>query len=144
MPPDVALPDPALIAARAELDRLWARGRKFLGSRYAIMGGAMTWVSERRLVAAISNAGGIGVIACGSMNPDQLAEEIAGAQSLTDRPFGVNPITMHPALDALIRVCHEARVGHVVLAGGIPPRGAVQAVKEGGARLVCFAPSLGL
>lgn len=137
-------PDPALLAARAELDRLWARGRSFLGSRYAIMGGAMTWVSERHLVAAVSNAGGFGVIACGAMSPDQLAAEIAAAQALTERGFGVNLITMHPALDALIRVCHEARVGHIVLAGGVPPRGAVQAVKDGGARLVCFAPSLGL
>jgi enoyl-[acyl-carrier protein] reductase II len=49
------------------LDRLWARGTAFLGCRYAIMGGAMSWVSERHLVAAISNAGGFGVIACGSM-----------------------------------------------------------------------------
>jgi len=48
---------------RAGLDRLWARGRAFLGADLAIMGGAMTWVSERNLVAAISNAGGFGVIA---------------------------------------------------------------------------------
>ena len=47
-------------AARARLDRLWQRGRDFLGSELAIMGGAMTWVSERNLVAAISNAGGFG------------------------------------------------------------------------------------
>ena len=50
-----------------------ARGRAFLGSELAIMGGAMTWVSERNLVAAISNAGGFGVIACGSMSPDLLS-----------------------------------------------------------------------
>jgi enoyl-[acyl-carrier protein] reductase II len=144
MPPDITPPDSALVDARAELERLWARGRRFLGCRYAIMGGAMTWVSERHLVAAISNAGGFGVIACGSMEPKLLAAEIAATQALTDRPFGVNLITMHPALDDLIRVCHEAGVGHIVLAGGIPPRGAVQAVKDGGARLVCFAPALGL
>jgi enoyl-[acyl-carrier protein] reductase II len=139
--PDVA-PDAGLLAARAKLDRLWARGTEFLGCRYAIMGGAMTWVSERHLVAAISNAGGFGVIACGAMNPDQLAAEIAATQALTDKPFGVNLITMHPQLDALVRVCIAARVGHVVLAGGIPPGGAVRAVKESGARLICFAPAL--
>jgi enoyl-[acyl-carrier protein] reductase II len=144
MPPDVSPPDAALMQAHAELDRLWARGCAFLGCRYAIMGGAMTWVSERHLVAAISNAGGFGVIACGSMSPVLLAAEIAATQELTDRPFGVNLITMHPALDDLIRVCHAAKVGHVVLAGGIPPRGAVAAVKDGGAKLVCFAPALGL
>jgi enoyl-[acyl-carrier protein] reductase II len=129
-------------AARAELDRLWTRGTAFLGCRYAIMGGAMTWVSERHLVAAISNAGGFGVIACGSMGPDALAAEIAGTQALTDKPFAVNLITMHPALDDLVRVCLEAGVSHIVLAGGVPPGTAVRAVKDGGAQLIAFAPAL--
>ena len=129
-------------AARARLDALWARGTEFLGTELAILGGAMSWVSERHLVAAISNAGGFGVIACGSMTPDLLAKEIAGTQALTSKPFGVNLITMHPMLDDLVRVCLEAKVGHVVLAGGIPPGGAVRAVKDGGAKLIAFAPAL--
>ncbi len=127
---------------RARLERLWARGAEFLGCRIAIMGGAMSWVSERHLVSAISNAGGFGVIANGSMMPDQLAAEIAATQALTSRPFGVNLITMHPSLDDLVRVCLEAGVGHIVLAGGIPPGGAVRAVKDGGAKLIAFAPAL--
>ena len=139
MPPDSV---PREVAARSALDRLWSRGTAFLGCSVAIMGGAMSWVSERHLVAAISNAGGFGVIACGAMGPDLLAREIAGTQALTVRPFGVNLITMHPQLDDLIRVCLEAKVGHIVLAGGIPPGGAVRAVKDGGARLVAFAPAL--
>jgi enoyl-[acyl-carrier protein] reductase II len=142
MPPDIAHPDPARAAAEAELDRLWSRGARFLGCRVAIMGGAMSWVSERHLVAAISNAGGFGVIACGAMGPDQLAAEIAGTQALTRRPFGVNLITMHPALDDLIRVCVEFGVGHVVLAGGIPTGAALRAIKNGGAKLIAFAPAL--
>jgi enoyl-[acyl-carrier protein] reductase II len=141
MSPDITPPDARLLAARAELDRLWERGARFLGCRVAIMGGAMSWVSERHLVSAISNAGGFGVIACGSMGPELLEQEIAGTQALTDRPFGVNLITMHPQLDDLIRVCLAAKVGHIVLAGGIPPGTAVRAVKDGGARLVCFAPA---
>jgi enoyl-[acyl-carrier protein] reductase II len=142
MPADIAPPDARMVAARAQLDRLWARGTAFLGCRVAIMGGAMSWVSERHLVAAISNAGGFGVIACGAMGPDLLAAEIAGTQARTDQPFGVNLITMHPQLDELIRVCLAHKVGHIVLAGGIPPGGAVRAVKDGGAKLVCFAPAL--
>lgn len=134
--------DEAWHAARAELDRLWTRGTAFLGCEYALLGGAMSWVSERHLVAAISNAGGFGVIACGSMGPDLLAREIAATQALTTRPFGVNLITMHPQLDDLVKVCLEAKVSHVVLAGGIPPGGAVRAVKDGGARLIAFAPAL--
>jgi enoyl-[acyl-carrier protein] reductase II len=132
----------ARAAARAQLDRLWARGRDFLGTEVAILGGAMSWVSDRNLVAAISNAGGFGVIACGSMGPELLAKEIAGTQALTGKPFGVNLITMHPQLVDLVRVCLEAKVSHVVLAGGIPPGGAVRAVKEGGAKLIAFAPAL--
>ena len=102
----------------------------------------MSWVSERHLVAAISNAGGFGVIACGAMNPALLEAEIAATQAMTDRPFGVNLITMHPQLDDLVQVCLAAKVGHVVLAGGIPPGTAVRAVKDGGAKLIAFSPAL--
>ena len=128
---------------RAELDRLWARGRNVLGCDLAIMGGAMTWVSERNLVAAISNAGGFGVIASGSMSPQLLSTEIDSTAALTGRPFGVNLITLHPQLLELIEVCAQHRVGHVVLAGGLPSSAAVRAIKRSGARVVCFAPSLG-
>ncbi len=149
MPPDTAILDPVRwraacepSRARARLDRLWARGTAFLGTRFAIMGGAMSWVSERTLVAAISNAGGFGVIACGSMGPALLEAEILATQALTGKPFGVNLITMHPQLDDLVQVCLRAGVSHIVLAGGIPPGPAVRAVKDGGAKLVCFAPAL--
>jgi enoyl-[acyl-carrier protein] reductase II len=142
MPPDIVPPDARRLRAEAELTRLWSWGARFLGSRVAIMGGAMSWVSERNLVAAISNAGGFGVIACGSMGPDALAAEIAATQARTAAPFGVNLITMHPQLDALIAVCTAAGVGHVVLAGGIPSTAAMKAVKDGGAQVICFAPAL--
>jgi enoyl-[acyl-carrier protein] reductase II len=129
---------------RGELDRLWARGRAYLGTDLAIMGGAMTWVSERNLVAAISNAGGFGVVASGSMTPGLLAEEIAATAALTRKPFGVNLITMHPQLMELIEVCLARHVGHVVLAGGIPSSAAIQRIRAGGAHAVCFAPILGI
>jgi len=136
------LPSSPSYEARVRLDRLWSRGTEFLGTRTAIMGGAMSWVSERHLVAAISNAGGFGVIACGSMGPALLDAEIAATQALTQKPFGVNLITMHPQLGELVQVCLRAGVTHIVLAGGIPPGPAVRAVKDGGAKLVCFAPAL--
>ncbi|MCH4089983.1 MAG: nitronate monooxygenase [Acetobacter sp.] len=129
-------------AARRELDHLWSRGAAFLGTEYAILGGAMSWVSERNLVAAISNAGGFGVIACGAMTPELLEKEIAATQSLTSKPFGVNLITMHPQLDELVQVCLRAGVGHIVLAGGIPPSAAIRAAKDGGARVIAFSPAL--
>ncbi|TCS65096.1 NAD(P)H-dependent flavin oxidoreductase [Varunaivibrio sulfuroxidans] len=128
----------------ARLDMLWRRGREFLGTETAIMGGAMSWVSERHLVSALSNAGGFGVLACGSMGPDLLAAEIAATRALTSAPFGVNLITMHPELDALIDVCLENRISHVVLAGGLPGAASIKRVKDGGAKVLCFAPALAL
>ena len=128
--------------ARTRLDHLWRRGCAFLGSETAIMGGAMTWVSERHLVSAISNAGGFGVLACGSMGPDRLAEEIAATRALTDRPFGVNLINMHPELERLVDACREQGVGHVVVAGGLPSGPTVKRIKDGGAKAMAFAPAL--
>src|SRR5262249_37553401 len=130
--------------AEALLNYLWRRGTEFLGCRYAIMGGAMTWVSERHLVAAISNAGGFGVIASGSMSPDILAAEIAETYKLTSQPFGVNLITLHPKLEQLVEVCLDAKVSHVVLAGGLPPATAIQRLKQGGAKGMCFSPAASL
>jgi enoyl-[acyl-carrier protein] reductase II len=121
-----------------------ARGSEFLGARYAIMGGAMSWVSERNLVAAISNAGGFGVIACGAMNPELLDREITETKARTERPFGVNLITMHPQLHELIEVCARHGVGHIVLAGGLPPGWRHREIKGTGAKLIAFAPALSL
>ena len=126
------------------LGELWRRGTEFLGCEHAIMGGAMSWVSERNLVSAISNAGGFGVIACGAMTPELLDTEIAETKARTDRPFGVNLITMHPMLADLIEVCARHGVGHIVLAGGLPPGGAIERIKGTGAKLIAFAPALSL
>ena len=131
-------------AAGARLDQLWANGRALLGTRTAIMGGAMTWVSERNLVAAISNAGGFGVLATGSMSPAQLDAEIAATFERTREPFGVNLITMHPQLGELIDVCVGRKVTHVVLAGGVPKSADVKQVKAGGPRVLVFAPAVAL
>lgn len=130
--------------ASAHLDELWQRGREFLGTRYAIMGGAMTWVSERHLVSAISNAGGFGVIASGSMPPHILEAELKATRAMTDAPFGVNLITLHPQLDQLIDVCLDLKMSHIVLAGGLPPGAALKRIKEGGAKVVCFAPAVAI
>lgn len=126
---------------RDRLDHLWRRGREFLGSATAIMGGGMTWVSERHLVSAISNAGGFGVLACGSMGPEALAAEITATRALTDRPFGVNLINVHPALEALTGVCRDLAVSHVVIAGGMPSGATIQRLKDGGAKVLAFPPT---
>lgn len=125
----------------SRLQALWQRGTDFLGSEHAILGGAMTWVSERNLVSAISNAGGFGVIACGGMDTKLLSAEIEATRALTDKPFGVNLITLHPDIDNLIGVCRDHEVSHVVLAGGLPSGASIAAIKDFGAKLMCFAPT---
>src|SRR5690606_11937849 len=126
------------------LRRLMARGAEFLGCDYAVLGGAMSWISERNLVSALSNAGAFGVIACGAMTPDLLDTEIAETKARTSKPFGVNLITMHPMLSELIEACARPPVSHHVFAGGLPPAGAIEKVKASGAKLICFAPALAL
>lgn len=123
------------------LTQLWQRGAAFLGCEHAIMGGAMSWVSERNLVAALSNSGAFGVIAASSMPPHLLDNEIKETQKLTQKPFGVNLIIMHPQLDELVEVCKQNNVSHVVLAGGIPKRATIDAVKAYGGKVIGFAPT---
>jgi enoyl-[acyl-carrier protein] reductase II len=125
-----------------KLSQLWQRGTEFLGSEYAILGGAMSWISERNLVAAISNAGGFGVIACSSMPPEVLRTEIQETRKLTQKPFGVNLIIMHPQLDELVQVCKDENVSHVVLAGGLPSAKTIKEIKDYGGKVICFAPAL--
>src|SRR3954471_4411190 len=120
-PPMTALNIPPRLA------ELWRRGAEFLGCRLAILAGAMTWVSERHLVAAISNAGGFGVIACGAMTPPLLDGELKATHTLTAQPFGVNLITMHRQLRELVEVCRANSASHVVFAGGVPPGEAIKA-----------------
>ena len=67
-------------AGAIRLKQLMHRGTEFLGCEWAILGGAMSWVSERHLVSAISNADGFGVIACGAMTPALLDAEIAATE----------------------------------------------------------------
>jgi len=130
-----------MVKVSSSLQRLWQRGCSFLGTDLAIMGGAMSWISERHLVAALSNNGGFGTLACGSISPDLLRIEIRATKSMTTNNFGVNLIVMHPELNALIDVCIGEKVSHVVLAGGLPPTPGIKKLKEGGIKVLCFAPT---
>ncbi|MBF0271189.1 MAG: nitronate monooxygenase [Magnetococcales bacterium] len=122
----------------------WRRGMAFLGVQHAVMGGAMSWLSERHLVAAISEAGGFGVLATGSMPVELAREEVRGVRSLTDKPFGINLIVMNPALPEFVNMVIEEKVSHCVLAGGLPGRETVDALRGAGVKVILFAPSLAL
>lgn len=124
------------------IDSFWRKGTDFLGTQYAIMCGAMSWVSEHHLVAAVSNAGAFGVLAGGAMPPEMLSGEIDEIRKLTDKNFGVNIMTMHPQIEELVAVCVRQKVSHVILGGGIPNVAWVKELKDAGIKVMCFAPAL--
>lgn len=126
------------------LPKAWKRGTDFLGVRYAILCGGMTWVSESSLVSAISNAGGFGVLAAGNMPPELLEKEIALTREKTKFPFGVNLITVAPSYQAHIDIVCAAKVSFVVFAGSIPSGKDIARAKEAGCKVIAFAPVLAL
>ena len=127
-----------------ELQELMSRGCRLLGSRYSVIGGAMTWISDANLVAAISNAGGFGVLACGAMSPDHLNDEIALTQSKTHDAFGVNILLSHPRIEELLDVCIEKKISHVILAGGVPSSSTINKLHSQGIQIFSFSSTLSL
>jgi enoyl-[acyl-carrier protein] reductase II len=79
------------------IDRFLTTGREFLGCKYPIMCGAMTWVSDPKLVSAVGNCGGFGLIAGGNAPVEVLKSQILKTRQMTDDPFGANIITLAPA-----------------------------------------------
>ncbi len=124
--------------------KLMERGSKILGSKYALLGGAMTWISESNLTSALSNAGLFGVLASGSMDGSLLENEIIKTKSKTDKNFGVNIIVMNPKLHDLIDVCGQKKVSHIILAGGLPGKDIIDKIHSYGIQVIAFAPALAI
>ena len=124
------------------MKKLFEKGNSFLGTKYPILGGAMTWVSESNLVSAISNAGGLGVLACGSMDTIKLESEILLTKKKTHKPFGVNLILLHPEIDELIDCCIINNVHIVVFAGGFPKKSQIEKLKSKNIKTICFATTI--
>ena len=122
-----------------KLDDLWKSGKAFLGVDIPIMCGAMTWISESRLVSTVSNAGAFGCLAGGNMDPEVLDQEISKTRSLTRKPFAVNLITIAPNYKKQLDLTVKRRVPFVIFAGGIPKAADIQLAKESGSRVLCFA-----
>jgi len=122
-----------------ELDALWKTGKDFLGTRYPIIAGAMTWISDSHFTAAVSEAGAFGSLAAGNMPPEMLHEEIQRVRQATDKPFAVNLITIAPNYREHLRVAAENKVPFIVFAGSFPRRPEIRAAKESGARVMSFA-----
>jgi enoyl-[acyl-carrier protein] reductase II len=121
------------------LDRLSEDGRNFLGVRYPFLCGAMTWVSDPKLVASICNAGGFASLAGGNAPTEILAKQIRETRQLTNKPFGLNLITIAPAYRDHLALVREMKIPFVIFAGSFPRRPEVQLVKKTGAKVLCFA-----
>ena len=124
-----------------KIEKYMERGSKILGTKYALIGGAMTWISESNLVSALSNAGAFGVIASGAMDGKLLKSEVEATQLKTQKNFGVNIILMNPKLHDLIDVCGEKKVSHLILAGGIPDKSVIDKIHSYGMQVFAFAPA---
>ena len=90
------------------------------GIKYPIIQGGMVWCSGWRLAAAVSEAGGLGLIGAGSMHPETLKEHIQKCQSATDKPFGVNVPLMYPEIETLMRIIIDEGVKIVFTSAGNP------------------------
>ena len=93
-----------------------------LGIEFPIFQGAMAWISDASLAAAVSNAGGLGIIAGGNAEPSYVQEEIKKAKSLTDKPFGVNIMLMSPYADELAEIAAKESVAIVTTGAGNPSK----------------------
>ncbi|MGD2272083.1 MAG: nitronate monooxygenase family protein [Desulfobacterales bacterium] len=121
------------------IDRFFENGRNFLGCKYPIMCGAMTWVSDPKLVTAVGNAGGFGLLAGGNAPVEILKKQIIETRELSANPFGVNIITLAPAYPDHLNLVCEMQCEVVIFAGGIPKKNEIQQAKETGAKIICFA-----
>jgi enoyl-[acyl-carrier protein] reductase II len=123
------------------IDKFFVSGRKFLGCKYPIMCGAMTWISDPKLVSTIGNAGGFGLLAGGNTPVDIFEEQIIETKGLTDKPFGVNLITLAPVYEDQLELVCKQGCPFVVFAGSIPKKSEIEKAKRCGARVICFAPT---
>ena len=116
---------------------------ELLNIQYPIFQGGMAWVAEHTLAAAVSNAGGLGIIASEGAPCDYVREEVRKTKALTDKPFGVNIMLMNPEADAIAHMVIEEGV-KVVTTGAGNPEKYFPAWKEAGIKILPVVASVGL
>lgn len=116
---------------------------ELLGTEYPIIQGGMAWVAESTLAAAVSEAGGIGLIAGGSAPADYIREQIRIVKSATDKPFGVNIMLMSPNADDLAKLVIEEKVPVVTTGAGNPGK-YIEAWKQAGIKVIPVVASVAL
>lgn len=114
-----------------------------LGIKYPIIQGGMAWLATAELAAAVSNAGGFGIVAAGGMAPELLEKEIEKTMALTDKPFGVNIMMMSPYTPELFDLVCRMKVAGVTTGAGNPAKYA-PALKAAGVRFMPVVPSVAI
>ena len=117
--------------------------RDIIKTKYPIIQGGMANIATGEFAAAISNAGGLGLIAAGGMKPEELRENIDRARQLTDQPFGVNIMLLHPQVDELMEIVIEKKVPVVTTGAGNPGK-YISALKEAGVKVMPVVASVAL
>ncbi|MDZ7821305.1 MAG: DUF561 domain-containing protein [Candidatus Marinimicrobia bacterium] len=117
--------------------------RELLGTEFPLIQGGMANISDHRFAAAVSNAGGLGLIAAGSEDAESVREKIRACKKLTDRPFGVNIMLMNPHAAGIAVVAAEERVKVVTTGAGNPGK-YIPGWKEAGIVVIPVVPSSGL
>ena len=116
---------------------------RMLNIKYPVFQGGMAWLGTAELAAAVSNAGGLGIIGAGHMPPDVLRAEIQKAKAGTDKPFGVNIMLMSPFVKEVMQVVVDERVA-VVTTGAGNPGEYIPALKEIGTKVIPVVASVAL
>lgn len=114
-----------------------------LGIEYPILQGGMAWIAESTLASAVSNAGGLGIIAGGSAPIDYLRDQIRKTKFMTDKPFGVNIMLMSPNAEELAKLVIEEKVPVVTTGAGNPGK-YMEAWKAAGIKVIPVVPSVAL
>ncbi len=113
---------------------------KLLKIGYPILQGGMVWLSDAQLAAAVSNAGGLGIIAAGNAPPSWVLEQVLLIKKMTNKPFGVNVMLLSPYVDEVIKVLIQERVPVVTTGAGNPAKYIGQ-LKEVGTIVIPVIPS---
>jgi len=116
---------------------------ELLGLKYPLFQGGMAWISDSSLAAAVSEAGGLGIIAAGNAPGEYIKEQVRKTKELTDKPFGLNVMLMSPYAEEAARVASEERVPVVVTGAGNPGKFMKQWLQSG-ARVIPVVPSTAL
>ena len=116
---------------------------ELLGIRYPVIQGGMAWVAEHRLAAAVSNAGGLGLIGAASAPPEIVREEIRKAKELTDKPFGVNVMLLNPNAEEVAKVVVEEGIKVVTTGAGNPSK-FMPMWKEAGVKVIPVVASVAM